>query len=216
MKENSLSLALRHGKSRVLHAYADWRIKPTLPEKLCHKRSDTILLTFDDYGTEESIMSILETLKVKNVKAMFFIQGDWAEANMGIVKRISGAGHLVGNHTYSHPDLLSLSDDAVLREIREGLEGPWFRPPQGRYDGRIRRLAAGDGMSICYWTIDSQDWSGESVRSIRNTIFKELKPGAVILFHMHAVQTPGLLPELIDSIRDRGFELTPFSEEWSP
>jgi peptidoglycan/xylan/chitin deacetylase (PgdA/CDA1 family) len=216
MKENSISLSFHHAISRVLHAYADWRIKPTAEEKHCYKKSDTILLTFDDYGLDEDVISVLNTLKNKKVKAMFFIQGDWAEKNQGLVERMSDDGHIVGNHTYSHPDLLALSDQDVLKQIRQGLSGPWFRPPSGRYNERIRRLAAQGNRAICYWTIDSQDWTGASVRSIRHTILSELKPGSVILFHLHARQTPGLLDGLIDEIKNRGYALTSFEEDWSP
>lgn len=216
MKETSVSLTINHTKSRLLHSYADWRIKPTLAEKHCHKTSSSILLTFDDFGSESEINNILTTLKLKGVKAAFFIQGDWAEKNSDLLDKLSQDGHIVGNHTYSHPDLMTLSDEEVIKEIRKGLSSPWFRPPRGRYDKRVRSLAESEGRSICYWTIDSQDWAGESVRSIRHTIFSELKPGAVILFHLHAAQTPGLLADLIDDIRSRGYQLTPFTENWTP
>lgn len=216
MADNRLSLRFSHGISRVLHRYADWRIKPTAAEKHCYKQSNSILLTFDDYGSAERVQNILSILQQKGVKAIFFLQGDWASEHPELVTQIKEAGHIVGNHTYSHPDLLSLTDKAVADQIIRGVPGPWFRPPQGRYNARIREIAARHGMHICYWTIDSQDWTDDSVTKIRHTVLHELKPNAVILFHLHGARTAELLPQLIDDIRAKGYQLTPFSETWEP
>ena len=208
-------LAVKHMASRVLHAYADYRVGATALEKQCYKPSDSILLTFDDYGTKQEVQEILAILQAKKVKAAFFLQGDWAAENKLLVEDIRRRGHVLGNHTYSHKVLRGLPKEEMMRQIQQGLPGPWFRPPQGRYDKRVRAVAASLGYVICYWTIDSRDWTGASVAEMRHTILTELHPGAVVLFHLHGAHTRELLPGLIDTIRARGYQLTLPDETWS-
>lgn len=210
----ALTLRARHAVSRVLHAYADWRIGATDAEKRCHKKSDSILLTFDDQGTDAEINDILAILSAERVKAMLFPTGSWAGQHPALMKRLRASGHIIGNHTYSHPNLLKLSDAAVGREIERGVQSMWLRAPQGRANSRIRRLAQRHGYSLCYWTIDSRDWTGATVAAMRHTILTELHPGAVILFHFHGAHTRELLPQLISDIRARGYTLTGPGETW--
>jgi peptidoglycan/xylan/chitin deacetylase (PgdA/CDA1 family) len=206
---------LRYVKQRLLKAYADWRVGATRAEKRCHKPTDSILLTFDDYGTAEQVHDILNTLRTEKVQAMFFLQGDWVEQEPDLVRHIAEQGHLVGNHTYSHPDLLSLSDKQVLTEIANGPASQWLRPPRGRFDRRIRRLAASLGYRLCYWTIDSDDWQGTSATDMERKILSELHPGAVVLFHIHGTHTRQALRRLIPAIRKQGYVLTsPNERAW--
>lgn len=210
----NIRLYAQHSTSRILHRYADWRIGATKAEKRCHKRSNSVLLTFDDYGTAQEIDEILAILKTKQVKAMFFLVGRWSEQHPKLVKRIQDAGHIVGNHTYSHPNLLQLSNAKLVHEIQAGLQSRWLRAPQGRSNKRIRRIANQLGFSLCYWTIDSRDWTGANVATMRHTILSEIHPGAVILFHIHGAHTRKVLPDLIDDIRTRGYTLTNMNEVW--
>ncbi|HUD11154.1 MAG TPA: polysaccharide deacetylase family protein [Candidatus Saccharimonadia bacterium] len=198
---------LKHTKKRLLKAYAAWRVGATKDEMLAYRNSGSILLTFDDYGSEDQIDELLHELERERVQAMFFLQGDWATQNPHLVSKVANKGHVIGNHTYSHPDLLALSDDEVRREITTGVTSIWLRPPRGRYNNRIRKIAASLGYRICYWTIDSDDWQGVSGSLIERKVLAELHPGAVILFHIHADETRRILPSLIKSIRDSGFEL---------
>ena len=211
---SNLLLNLKHTASKALHAYADFRIGATEAEKRCHKANDSILLTFDDYGTAAEVRTILDVLAGKKVKAMFFVQGDWAAAHPDLVTAIIKAGHIVGNHTTTHQILRGAPEDVVRREITGGLPGPWLRPPQGRYDKRVRAIAGQLGYAICYWSIDSRDWTGASAEAMRHTIMAELHPGAVVLFHLHGAHTRELLPALIDGIRAKGYELTSPHESW--
>jgi len=210
----AVRLQLLHAVSRILHRYADWRIGATKAEKCCYKSSDSILLTFDDYGSQQEVDDILAILAAEHVKTMIFPCGDWAEKHPDLIQKIRSAGHILGNHTYTHPNLLTLSDAEVEDEIRKGLSGRWLRAPQGRVNQHIRTIAQHLGFSLCYWTIDSRDWTGASVTQMRHTILSELHPGAVILFHMHGLHTQELLPGLIHDIRARGYVLTGLAEKW--
>src|SRR5437667_12512731 len=96
---SNFRLAFKHTISRVLHQYADWRIGATPTEKVCYKQSESVLLTFDDYGTPEQVETLLSILTNKNTKAMFFVTGEWAHKYPEVVARIREAGHILGNHT---------------------------------------------------------------------------------------------------------------------
>lgn len=203
--------------SRALRAYADWRVGATKAEKLAHKTTPAVFLTFDDYGAPRSVERLLRVLREENVRAGFFIQGDWAELHPRLVEKIAREGHVLGNHTYSHRDLLSLTDDEVTDEIVRGLDSPWVRPPRGRYDARVRRLVHELDRVIVYWTIDSEDWKGVSPDFIMRKVMTEMHPGAVVLFHLHAPYSIDLMPELIREIRSQGYELCALDEPvWRP
>lgn len=210
----AVHLHVQHGISWLLHRYADWRIGATVAEKRCHKPTESVLITFDDYGSEREVRDILAILARKEVKGMFFLIGEWADKHPELVRRIQAAGHVLGNHTYTHPNLLTLPDASLVKEIEHGLPGPWLRAPQGRANKRVRAVAQQLGYKLCYWTIDSRDWTGASAASMRHTILSEMHPGAVILFHLHGKHTRELLPGIIDDIRASGYTLTGTDEVW--
>jgi peptidoglycan/xylan/chitin deacetylase (PgdA/CDA1 family) len=207
-KDLRFALGLNYG--RVMRGYADWRVGAHKDEM--SSGSEKVLLTFDDYGSDEQVTRILDILSAQNARAVFFLQGNWAEKNPAIVAKIQVRGQLVGNHTYSHPDLLSLTNDAVRFELKNGPESRWLRPPRGRFNNRIRVIAAELGMTIKYWSIDSDDWQGVSKDLMLRKVVPQLQQGAVILFHIHADETALALPELIHQIRARGLELPSIDE----
>jgi peptidoglycan/xylan/chitin deacetylase (PgdA/CDA1 family) len=156
----------------------------------------------------------LKRLKTRSLKTY----ADWrvgatkAIKNPAMVAKVAAAGHVIGNHTYSHPDLLSLTDEEVRQEISTGVASSWLRPPRGRYNARIRRIAADLGYRICYWTIDSDDWQGVPGDVITRKVLAEVHPGAVILFHIHADETRRVLPSLISAIREKGYQLASLND----
>lgn len=203
---DSPPLKYNHLRSATLKAYADLRVGATRAESRAHRTTNNLTLSFDDYGDPLLIKKLLQVLAMSNIQAMFFLQGNWAHLHPQLMAKIKRAGHIVGNHTYSHPDLLRLNDSEIKNEIIKGVTSPWFRPPMGRYNSRVRRIAGELGMSIVYWTIDSDDWQGVSAQYMREKILHELHPGAVILFHLHSNTAIELLPNLIEEIRARGYD----------
>ncbi len=206
----SLGVALRVVPADAKRRYADWRVGATDAEKHSYNTRASVMLTFDDYGTEVQVDRLLRILRRYDATGMFFLVGGWADSNPELVTRIREAGHVIGNHTYGHRDLLTLNDAHVRDEIRRGPESEWFRPPRGRYNKRIRAIASEFGLKICYWTIDSDDWQGLTAQYIVDKILSELAPGAVILMHIHGEHTLDALPDVIGGIRERGYTL------WKP
>lgn len=187
--------------------YALWRIGPTQAESRAYNTTDRVLLTFDDYGTPETIGGILDVLREQNVKAAFFLRGDWAKQHPDLVKDIADSGHWVANHSYSHPHLTKLSDEQLRQEIQKGPAAKLMRPPFGAYNNRVRRIAAELGFKIAFWTIDSWDWKGISTSEIQHNVLSGLHAGACVLLHLNAPHTLEALPGLINKIRERGYEL---------
>lgn len=205
-----LRLLLDH----LFQRYVDFRRGNWQIEKHCYKPSDTILLTFDDYASATQTERLIATLEKHQVRAMFFLQGDWASEYPELVARLRNAGHIIGNHTLTHPNLRTLSDQEVEHQIGgEPFARPWFRPPYGSYDKRVRAIARRLGYVICYWTIDSHDWTGHATKQdIVERVLPRLHKGAVILLHAHIEATIDVLPQLIKGIQDRGYQLDSFSD----
>lgn len=194
-------------RARATMAISNWQIAPTVAEKRSHNVTHKVLLTFDDYTDSIRLSSILQILKRDNVKAIFFIRGDYASKNPSILRAIADEEHWIGNHSRNHRNLMPLSNDAVRCEIKTGIPSKLFRPPFGAYDSRIRQIAAQLGCRICYWDIDSDDWKGISEDEIRRRVVRGLHPGACVLLHLNGEHTVEALPGLLADIRSRGYAL---------
>ncbi|GAB3256918.1 glycosyltransferase [Kineosporia babensis] len=183
------------------------RIGVTDAEKHAHQEGPEVWLTFDDHGSPEQVERVLQILAEHQVRAMFFLVGDWAEQHPGLLAEISRAGHVLGNHTYSHQDLIALPPTQREEEILKGVPGRLLRPPMGRYNNEVRALAHDKGYQIAYWSVDSDDWQGVSEDYIHAKVVREARPGSVILFHLHAENTLNVLPRVIAGLRARNLVL---------
>lgn len=154
-----------------------------------------IALTFDDGpnpGNTGLTPQFLDVLSKYGVKATFFCIGVNVDALPDVVKRTAEAGHLIGNHSYTHPSLPSLDDNGVLQELSKtntaiqnatGQAPFYFRPPMGETDDRVNGLAAQVGLSApILWSADTKDYTGPGVDSIVQTLLSA-KDGDVILCH---------------------------------
>lgn len=188
-------------------------------------RSDrTVWLTFDDGGSFTQVDSILRTLAATDVRGTFFPLGNWARSNPTLIRRMKAEGHLVGNHSYDHPQLSRLSTAAVIREITDAeryivpnTSPKLFRCPygDGAFSTRIRDILTARGYQDCYWTCDTQDWSGVSASTIVRRVLQgdSTTPRAsergVVLMHMSGRHTGEALPSVISGLRSRGLTLPP-------
>lgn len=190
-----------------------------------------VALTFDGGSGAQGARSILDTLADEGVPATFFLTGEFARSFPETAARI-GREHDVGNHTQSHPDFTTLGDDAVRGEVRaaeaaiEEATGQdprrFFRFPFGARDARTIGLL----NSLCYvpfrWTVDTLGWQGtsggSSVASVVQRVVDGAAPGEIVLMHLGAHPEDGstldadALPQVIDALRDRGYELVSLTE----
>ncbi len=163
-----------------------------------------VLLTFDDGGDQAP--AILEILNRYGVKARWFPTGDWAQSHPDVVRTLLDSGQLLGNHTRSHPKMLSnLGTDELRRQVDQGYHpSTVFRFPYGASDAGSRDLVTGMGYSICAWTIDTRDWQGATAQGTTDLVTGQAGPGSVVLMHLRFPADVAALPGLIENLRARG------------
>jgi peptidoglycan-N-acetylglucosamine deacetylase len=126
-----------------------------------------IWLTFDDGPHPTSTDKVLATLAQHGIKATFFVVGENVKTRKAIVQRAFDAGHRIGNHSYSHPNLTTLSAVQVRDQIvkTEALIGTFmgnkkiFRPPYGAHNAQVDQLIRGHGYRSIFWNVDTEDWN---------------------------------------------------------
>lgn len=166
-----------------------------------------VALTFDDGPNPNGLTpQFLDALSKYGVKATFFCIGQNVDANSDVVKRTLDEGHVVGNHTYTHPHLPTLDDNAVVDELGKtntaiqnaiGQHPVYWRPPYGETDERVNGLAAQQELNgPILWTIDTRDWSGPGVDAIVASLMSA-QDGSIILCH-DGVQTSDQTLQAID------------------
>jgi len=189
-------------------------------------------LTFDDGPTPNFTPAVLDVLKAYNVKATFFLVGKFVKKYPEICRRIIKEGHEIGNHTYSHGNLLSKMPVQIRREIEKGeqaivkvtgIKPKYFRPPMDFYNRFVKRIAIEQGYSMVLWNIRTFD-SSISIRGHRHIISKIqrlAKPGDIILLHdsknriknvMDRKATLKALPKIIDALLAMGLKPVTLSE----
>jgi hypothetical protein len=163
-----------------------------------------VLLTFDDGGPKAG--AILAVLDRYNIKARWFPTGQWANANGAMIQRLIADGQMLGNHSYSHPQMYaSLGRTELARQVDLGYHPTTvFRFPYGASDATSRSIVTGKGYSICGWSIDTLDWKGNSADTITQIVTSQARPGAVVLMHMSFQADVDALPRIIDNLRGRG------------
>jgi peptidoglycan/xylan/chitin deacetylase (PgdA/CDA1 family) len=184
-----------------------------------------VALTFDAGANGDGVPSILRTLAEEGVPGTFFLTGRWVTAYPTYAAQI-GTAFPVGNHSQSHPDLTTLSDDAVRDEVlvaADAITGatardtrPWFRFPYGARDARTIATVNDLGFGSVRWTTDTLGWkgtsTGQSVTTVVQRVMDDLRPSQIVLMHVGSHPTDGstldadALPDVIRRIRDAGYD----------
>jgi peptidoglycan/xylan/chitin deacetylase (PgdA/CDA1 family) len=185
----------------------------------CGNTTDDVWLTFDDGGSATQVTSILATLKRNNVRARFFFRGDWARQNPALFRKIKAAGHVVGNHTSTHPALSRMGKTSVGKQIDLGTAATGspklLRPPfgAGAFTTRLDQIARAKGYRLCRWTTDTYDWDGPSIdRMVERIKYGDYRSapvtaGGVILMHGHGKHTASGLQQIINAVRAKKLTL---------
>ena len=179
-----------------------------------------ICLTFDQGYENGYTAPILDTLKDKNVKAVFFLTGDYAERNPELVRRMIDEGHIIGNHGWKHASLPKLSDDEAESEImtlhdyvkeKFDYEMCYFRPPCGEYSEQALATCQKLGYKTLLWSFAYEDWDVNK-QPDPSAAFERVSTaahgGAIYLLHSVSATNAEILPRIIDSMREQGFELS--------
>lgn len=179
-------------------------------------------ITFDCAWGASDIPNILDTLDKYRAKATFFIVGLWAEKYPDMVRLIAERGHEIANHGYSHLHMASIPEEKIAEEITrctqvlEELSGQkvkLFRPPYGEYDAKVVKTARKLGYQIIQWDCDSLDWKKDMSReNIFNRVVKRTEKGSIILFHNDTLYTQDVLPDILNTLTESGFDFVTVSD----
>ena len=174
----------------------------------CTTIARKIVLSFDDGGDPAS--GILDVLDRYGVKAIFFPTGIWSNAHPDIIKRMINAGHLVGDHTYTHRVLTRLSADQIRAEITGGNVGntDLYRPPYEAINPLVSSIVSDMGFRMFLWNIDPRDWARTYAggdQEIVDQIMSRAFPGAVVILHLQVRNTLIALPTIIERLRAAGY-----------
>ncbi len=175
-----------------------------------------VAISFDAAWGDEQTEQLLDILDENNVKATFFLVGDWVDKYPDDVKEIAQRGHDIGNHSDTHPHLPQLSNENATKEIQccnekiEALTGhtpTLFRPPYGDYNNDLVKTVKSLGMYCIQWDVDSLDWKDPTPEQMCKTVLDKVTDGSIVLMHNGAKNTPAALPDIIKGIQDKGFEI---------
>ena len=181
-----------------------------------------IYLTFDCGYENGYTPAILDALEKHNVKAAFFVVGNYLETSPDLVKRMVEEGHIVGNHTYHHPDMSQISDPASFQEEITSLEKKYqeitglemqkfYRPPQGKYSESNLKMAQELGYQTVFWSLAYVDWYVDQQPTQEEAYAKllpRIHPGAVVLLHSTSKTNAEILDDLLTKWEQEGYTLS--------
>ncbi len=185
-----------------------------------------IYLTFDCGYENGNTEPILDALKKHHVQATFFVVGHFLETAPDLVKRMTQEGHAVGNHTYHHLDMPTISDEETFRkemddvaELFHEITGeelsPYYRPPQGKCNVDNLKMAQKLGYHTIFWSLAYVDWNQDQQPSHDEAFDKlttRIHPGAVVLLHNTSSTNGEILDELLTKWEEMGYTFRPLSE----
>ena len=185
-----------------------------------------IYLTFD-CGYENGVTeTILDALQKHQAPAAFFVVGNFLETSPDLIRRMADEGHIVGNHTYHHPDMSQistaetfqkeLSDVETLYQEITGEEMPkYYRPPQGKYSLTNLEMAGELGYTTFFWSLAYVDWYQDDQPSHQQAFDKllpRIHPGAIVLLHSTSVTNGEILDELLTRWEEMGYHFAPLTQ----
>lgn len=183
--------------------------------------SKEIALTFDDGPHPMYTKKLLEILRKENVKACFFIVGKKALRYPHLVRAIVASGHEIGNHTFNHVDLATITPPKVAVELKScgkvlgaitGKNIHLFRPPGGNYNSDTMAIAESLGYTTVLWTANAGDAAKITKSDIRYRLFTRIGNGGIILMHSGIDKTIDLLPQAIDKLKEKGYKFVSVDE----
>lgn len=191
--------------------------------------SKQIALTYDDGPNDPHTFKLLEVLAKHDVRATFFMMGRYAQQRPDIARAVAQTGHVIGNHTLTHPNLIFKSAAETRRELVEcrkvlheaiGEHSNLFRPPFGGRRPATLRVARELGLQPVMWNVIGYDWDAPSAEVIEKKIVRQMRGGDVILLHdgehrafgADRAQTVIATENLIRRYKDQGCEFLTVEE----
>ena len=185
-----------------------------------------IYLTFDCGYENGYTETILDALKKHNAPAAFFVVGNMIETAPDIIRRMAAEGHIVGNHTYHHPDMSAISDKAAFKEELDSLAAlyketvgedlpMYYRPPQGKYSEENLKMAQELGYTTVFWSLAYVDWYVDDQPTAEQAYAKllpRIHDGAIVLLHSTSATTAAILDDLLAKWEEMGYTFASLEE----
>ena len=215
----------QEGKPPVANATSDY-LKQFQAHYIADTNDSVIYLTFDAGYENGNTAVILDALKKHNAPAAFFLVGNYLETSPELVKRMVAEGHTVGNHTWHHPDMSKIADQASFSEELSKLEvkyqevtgqtmKKYYRPPQGKYSESNLKMAKEMGYHTFFWSLAYVDWY-ENKQPSHEEAFQKLlgriHPGAIVLLHSTSKTNGEILDELLTKWEEMGYRFGSLDE----
>ncbi len=188
----------------------------------CVQRDQKMLsISFDAAWGNEDTQQLIDILGRYDVKATFFVVGEWVDKYPESVKALADAGHEVMNHSNTHAHFSQLSTDEIIADVTAcndkieavtGVRPTLIRPPYGEYDDHVITAIRSMGMEPIQWDVDSLDWKEISAAEITERVTTKVQPGSIVLFHNAALHTPEALPGILEALLQEGYTFVPISE----
>lgn len=191
--------------------------------------SKQIALTYDDGPNDPHTLKLLDVLAKHNVRATFFMIGRYVRQRPDIARAVAQAGHVIGNHTLTHPLLIFKSEAQTRAQLVDchqalqdaiGQHSNLFRPPWGGRRPATLRIARELGLQTVMWNVTGYDWNAPPAAVIESKVARQMRGGDVILLHdgehramgADRAQTVMATDSLIRRYKDEGYEFVPVPE----
>ena len=185
-----------------------------------------IYLTFDAGYENGNTPAILDALKKHEAPATFFVVGNFISENQELIKWMEAEGHIVGNHTMTHPDMSKISTQESFQKELSGVEDiykeitgkemtKFYRPPQGIYSTLNLSMAKEMGYHTFFWSLAYVDWYQDNQPDPQEAIEKltrRIHPGAIVLLHSTSSTNAQILDELLNKWEDMGYSFHSLNE----
>jgi peptidoglycan/xylan/chitin deacetylase (PgdA/CDA1 family) len=174
-----------------------------------------VALTFDTDSYAPYIDDVLSTLQRYGAVASFGVTGVWAQAHPDQLREIVADGDTLMNHSWDHPDFTKISTDQRLAELQrtdsvvQSITGvstkPYFRPPYGAVNTSVRSDTASAGYITVLWNVDPQGWRGKSAAEVEANVFRNVRDGSIVLFHLGNAGDDTALATILQRLSDAGY-----------
>lgn len=185
---------------------------------LGNTKEKTIYLTFDNGYENGYTPHVLDVLKKQNVKAAFFVTGHFVKDQPELIKRMAKEGHIIGNHSYHHPDLTTKTSRVIQEELESVDEevykitgekdNLYLRPPRGVFSERVLEEAKKLGYQTVFWSVAFVDWKINAQKGWRyayDNMMKQAHPGAIYLLHTVSKDNAEALDQAITDLKKEGY-----------
>jgi peptidoglycan-N-acetylmuramic acid deacetylase len=195
-------------------------------KKAAENGDKVIYLTFDAGYENGNVEKIVNTLKKHNAPGAFFVLENFIKRNAELVKRMASEGHLICNHTMTHPDMTKISDKAkfeaqlsdlnnVLKEYCGVEMAKFYRPPEGKFSAQNLRYATELGYKTVFWSFAYADWDNNRQPSEDDAIKKILEnahPGEIMLLHPTSKTNADILDRVLTALENEGYRFASLNE----